>query len=266
MSEESSWNEQPAVHAVATRILVVEDNLTNQMVARGMLDQLGHRTVTAGNGEEALAILAREDFDLVFMDVQMPGMSGLEATARIRSGEARVREQGVPIVAMTAHAGDGDRQNCLDSGMDDYITKPVTMDQLAEVIGRNLYPQRADEAVAAGQVAPPGAPGRRAPFQRADFLRQVGDDEQLYREILQVFVDDSTERMAVLRQALDAGDAATVAGESHTIKGGALNVQARSMSTIAAELEAMGRRQQLEHAASLLDEMAAELNNIARQI
>ncbi len=121
---------------VEIRILVAEDNLVNQTVALGMLRKLGLGAALVQNGSEAIEALASEPYDLVFMDVQMPGMDGLEATRRIRDGGVGAVNQNVPIVAMTAHAMKGDRERCLASGMNDYLSKPVSLEDLAAVITR----------------------------------------------------------------------------------------------------------------------------------
>jgi CheY-like chemotaxis protein len=127
------------------RVLLVEDNPINQKVALHMLKKHSHTVVVAGNGREALDTLAREEFDVVLMDVQMPEMDGLEATARIRAGEQGTsRHQ--PIVALTAHALHGDRERCLRAGMDVYLSKPVQSQQLLQALA---------EAVARARARPP---------------------------------------------------------------------------------------------------------------
>jgi CheY-like chemotaxis protein len=118
------------------RILLAEDNRTNQKVATILLERLGHRVVLAESGVEAVDALRAEPFDLVLMDVQMPEMDGLEATRRIRRGESGAERTGIPIVAMTAHAMKGDREQCLESGMDAYLAKPIKPTDLRDVIER----------------------------------------------------------------------------------------------------------------------------------
>ncbi len=115
------------------RILLAEDNRVNQMVALRILQKAGHTVVVAGNGRDALAALERERFDLILMDVQMPQMSGLEATAAIREGERRTGRH-IPIVALTAHALQGDRERCLEAGMDAYVAKPLGPQELLDTV------------------------------------------------------------------------------------------------------------------------------------
>jgi two-component system sensor histidine kinase/response regulator len=117
------------------RILLAEDNRVNQVLAVRLLEKRGHEVAVAGNGEEALEALDKQAFDLVLMDVQMPEMDGLQATAAIRKSEMKSGKH-IPIIAMTAHAMAGDKDRCLEAGMDDYITKPIRPEQLDDVLKR----------------------------------------------------------------------------------------------------------------------------------
>jgi two-component system, sensor histidine kinase and response regulator len=116
-------------------ILLAEDNRVNQMVAVRMLEKMGHAVTVAANGKEALDAFAEKDFDLVLMDVQMPQMDGFEATSAIRQHET-VSGKHLPIVAMTAHAMVGDRERCLEAGMDDYLAKPINQQDLKQALDR----------------------------------------------------------------------------------------------------------------------------------
>jgi CheY-like chemotaxis protein len=127
-------------------ILLVEDNTVNQKLAVRLLEKWGHQVIVAGNGKEALSVLERQRFDLVLMDVQMPEMDGLEATATIRSRE-RSTNSHLPIIAMTAHAMKGDRERCLAAGMDSYLTKPLQIKELHAVIQNAILKTRHDTAL-----------------------------------------------------------------------------------------------------------------------
>jgi len=125
------------------RILLVEDNIMNQTVALRILDaKLGYRTDAVANGKEALEVLERTDYDLVLMDCRMPEMDGYEATRAIRNPDSPVRNHNIPIIAMTANAMKGDREECLAAGMDDYVAKPIDRQGLADAIVRNLQVER----------------------------------------------------------------------------------------------------------------------------
>jgi CheY-like chemotaxis protein len=120
----------------SVRILLTEDNATNQRVVLRLLDRMGFRADVASNGLEAVAALETASYDLVLMDVQMPEMDGFEATGRIRELQQQAGAPPVPIIAMTAHAMKGDREKCLEAGMDDYLTKPITARALSELLDR----------------------------------------------------------------------------------------------------------------------------------
>ena len=133
-----------AVAQARVRVLLAEDNIVNQHVARGMLKALGYRVDVASNGHEVLDALAQRPYDLVFMDCQMPEMDGYEAAAAIRTGEAET-DRHILIIAMTANAMQGDRERCLEAGMDDYLAKPIRRDALAETLSRWLPAPHAEE-------------------------------------------------------------------------------------------------------------------------
>jgi CheY-like chemotaxis protein len=137
----------PDTPACVLNVLVAEDNVVNQRVAQGLLKTLGHRVTVVSDGSEALARIEEQPFDLVFMDVQMPKMDGITATEHIRRGEVE-RQRHVPIIAMTAHALSGDRERLLDCGMDDYVSKPISLEMLRRAIERAVSrPARFDESM-----------------------------------------------------------------------------------------------------------------------
>ncbi len=210
-------------------ILLVEDNTVNERVAVGLLTRRGHEVAVARNGIEALAALDARAFDLVLMDLQMPGMGGLEATAAIR-----VREHGtgarVRIVAMTAHAMKGDRERCLAAGMDDYLAKPFEPQALFDVV------ERTTSGTAASGVAP-----RHGPIDTADLLRRLGGDENLMREVIALFTVELPGRLAAVHAAADQRDAEQLRMAAHALKGMAGNLSASEVVEAAAALETIGR-------------------------
>ena len=138
----------PTSSRVGLKLLVVEDNRVNRLMAARMLSKLGHVAETARTGEEALKILEKQDFDAIFMDIQMPGMDGLEATLRIRSTSPdSILDPHIPVIAMTAHTMLGDREMFIEGGMTDYIAKPVELDEIRTVLARLFPMERQTESV-----------------------------------------------------------------------------------------------------------------------
>ncbi len=226
----------------ALRILLAEDNITNQQVALGILKRLGLRADTVASGTEAIKSLEMAHYDLVLMDVQMPEMDGLEATRRIRDPRSAVRQHEIPIVAMTAHAMRGDRERCLEAGMNDYVTKPVSAQALADALERWL-PR--DDAVppahapaGPGTAAPAMAGGPDAPvFDRAGMMARLVDDEDLARIVVDGFLEDAPKQIETLRTCLAAGDPAGALRQAHTIKGASAAVGGEALRAVAFEME-----------------------------
>jgi CheY-like chemotaxis protein len=175
------------------RILVAEDNTINQMVALGILKKLGLRADAVANGAEAVKALEAIPYDLVLMDVQMPVMDGLEATREIRNPQSAIRNRQVPVIAMTARAMQGDRERCLEAGMNDYVPKPVSLRALTEVLARWL-PKKNDELGMsnAGETPPPllHSPSP-AVFDREGMLERFINDEDLAQAVVESFLDDT---------------------------------------------------------------------------
>jgi signal transduction histidine kinase/DNA-binding response OmpR family regulator len=214
-------------------VLVAEDNIVNQRVAMGLLRKRGHRVVLAANGQEALEWLAKESFDLVLMDVQMPVMGGFETTAAIRAREKRSGGH-QRIVATTAHAMSGDREQCIAAGMDGYLSKPLDPQMLFAVVE--------DEQVVAPAPAPPSMP---ATFDRAATLERLGGDESLLSDAVALFLEDCPRRLAALKAAVDAGDVERIRNEAHAIKGAAGNLSALGVFEAAGILERIGAESRL---------------------
>ncbi len=235
------------------KILLADDNKVNQIVALGMLRKLGFDGVPADNGRHALELLAEGDFDLVFMDLQMPEMGGLEATKAIRDGQAGQQNRDIPIIAMTGHASRRDRQICLDAGMNGYVTKPISSDRILESIQ--------DLAKAANETIRHGEP-----FSMAKLVSQMNGDTELAAEILEIFREDTAERLQRVVMALRNGQYAKVADEAVAIATGAVNVCASELIELADELERAALNQEQEYAGSLAEDMVAELARMLQDV
>jgi len=210
-------------------VLLVEDNEINQAVATAMLQRQGYAVDVVGDGRAALDAVAGKPYDAVLMDCQMPVMDGYTATAELRR-----RENGggrVPIIALTAHALDGERERCLAAGMDDFVAKPVRADDLAAALGRHIEPPALD----------PVATAR---------LREAVGSEELVAEILELFLAQATTHLETITRAVAAKDVDAVARSAHTLKGSATTVGATAVARAAAELEAgdLGAAGRLAHA------------------
>jgi PAS domain S-box-containing protein len=237
------------------RILLAEDNPTNQQVALGILEKLGFGADTAANGREAIQALETVPYDIVFMDVQMPLMDGLEATQAIRSGKAGVLNPKIPIIAMTAHAMKGDRELCLEAGMDDYISKPIVPQALAEALEKwveNARKPSPSDAASRGAAEPLGD---LPVFDRQALMARLMGDEDLARTIIAGFLEDVPKRILALRGHLDRGDAGSAGGQAHALKGAAANVGGMALSAVASEMEEAGKAGRREKLISLLPEM-----------
>ena len=241
------------------RALLVEDNEVNRQVALGMLRRLGLRADVAEDGLGALRALEEGDYDLVLMDVQMPGMDGLETTRAIRAPGSRARNPRVPIVAMTAHAMQGDRERCLEAGMDGFLSKPLDFSTLAE----SLSPWLGGEENVPSEASPGGAEGAgegvQTPsppdYDREGLMRRLGGDEDLAAEIHRAFLGDLPRQLRMLEDLVDRGEAAEAGLRAHTIKGAAANVGAEALREAAWEMEQAGRRGDGEALSSWLPEV-----------
>jgi two-component system sensor histidine kinase/response regulator len=237
------------------RVLLAEDSLVNQKLAVGLLKRRGHSVVVASNGKEALAALELEKFDLVIMDVQMPEMDGLEATAAIRAKEKRTGAH-LPIIAMTAHAMKGDRERCLDAGMDKYVSKPIRAKQLFDVIEETVggFPEP-DKAI---QIPLPE--GERADWNAA--LRAVRGDRQLLDLVVETALEEAPRLMEGIRAAVAAGDPAALRLAAHTLKGSIRYFGEGAAYELAFQLEQMGREGQFEGAAETLAALEGEIAQV----
>jgi PAS domain S-box-containing protein len=233
------------------RVLLAEDNITNQQVALGLLKKLGLRAEAVADGAEAIKALCSVPYDLVLMDVQMPELDGWEATRRIRSGQSGVLDPNVPIIAMTAHAMQGDPEKCAAAGMNDYVAKPVTPSALAKALGKWLR-AGADRARPGSAARPDSRP---AVWDLAGLMERVMEDVALARTILGGFHDDIAQRIDQLRECLETGDAAGADRQAHSINGAAGLIGGEALRAAAFEIERAARRGDLAAAAAHIPEL-----------
>ncbi|HWL62510.1 MAG TPA: response regulator [Steroidobacteraceae bacterium] len=237
------------------RVLVVEDNATNQKVATAMLGALGLQSQVAGDGLEAVERLRVEQFDLVLMDCQMPVMDGYAATAAIRALPA---ERGrVPILALTANALQGDENKCLAAGMDGFLPKPLTLGLLAATLSRWLPSAPRDEEPAAHVTSPAPAPTNAINMRQIDTLREIGAraGSDLAGDVLRTFLQGADEQFARVQQAVEAQDAQLLGRCAHALKSSTANLGAEQLSALYRRLEALGRSGQVQEARVLLEEV-----------
>jgi CheY-like chemotaxis protein len=237
------------------RILVAEDNPVNQLLITRLLEKMGHRVTHATNGREVLALLEANRFDLVLMDVQMPELDGLETTLLVRqqeqSGPIRT-----PIVAMTAHAMDGDEERCLAAGMDAYVSKPIRIVEFMRTLER---------VVPHGFMARLGilTDGGLDPlFDRQEVMSRFGGDTHLFHEAAELFCASAPRMLIQLREAISAGQNDKAARIAHTIKGSVGNFGGKAAIDAAQRLEVLARQGDLAGVAVGLKNLETEIERL----
>jgi PAS domain S-box-containing protein len=223
-------------------ILVAEDNPVNQQLALHLLERRGHSAIVAENGREAIAAIEKSRFDLVLMDVQMPEMGGLEATRAIREKEKSTGTH-LPIVAMTAHAMQGDRERCLEAGMDGYLAKPLDPKIFLQTVEGTASPGEGAEAMSASNS--------EHPVDESALLARFSGDRKLVLTLVNAFRGDCPGMMARIRSAVRARDTAALADAAHALKGSVGNFGASEAFETAREVEKSAREGKLDGAREL---------------
>ena len=280
---------EPALDPSSLKILVVEDNEVNQAVAIGMLNKLGYHDIhSANNGREALDSIEQTNYDLVFMDMQMPVMDGYHATAALREREQNMEATTngtatphMPIIALTANAMEGDRERCLEAGADDYLSKPFTPMDLGKQLEKWL-PHTGSREDAAGQVSataehePAGpSPGpdsgqsvhsSSASIDQSmlDIIRDMEDedDPNMLADIIGLYLDMAPELLQAMQTAIAHKEAEPLRVAAHTLKSSSANVGARMLSDLCRELEELGRSGSLENAATKFSQLHDEYQRV----
>lgn len=248
------------------RVLLAEDNLINQKLVRTILQKAGYDVMVAGNGKEALEILDKECVDLVLMDVQMPEMDGFEATQRIRSSQKHYSN--IPIIAMTAHAMQGDRERCIEAGMDGYLTKPIQPSKLLKTIKEwlEIINRRSKES---GEKAMEQRKKGNSPIDFESALERCAGDKEFLYEMLLEFVELLSQQLEDLKKAIEQENLQALTHIAHSIKGASANLGAFIISDLAYKLEQCGRNATLADAQAYLDELlrhVEEFNEYVKNI
>jgi len=292
--EASSKLKSAGIELPPLRVLLVEDSVVNQKLALGILHRAAHQVQVANNGREAVEILASEPFDVVLMDVQMPEMDGLDATRAIREAE-RQGQPRVPIIAMTAHAMTGDREKCLEAGMDHYVTKPVRaqllFDAMRSVINFEALvlpamsstpsarasnaptpTKRVSGTGTASEVMPDGQPGPSS-HEPLRFCvswsvaeQTVLGDHELLKEIAVAFLEEADLVQSGLRAAMATGDAVTASRMAHTIKAGFRTFGAQDAHDVAWHCEQAAKQQQLTEVERLMPELDVAIADVCAEL
>lgn len=239
------------VRGKSLKVLVAEDNAVNRKLASSILRRAGHNAILVINGREAVDAVARERFDAVLMDVQMPVMGGFEATRLIRELESGSGRR-TPIIAVTAHAMKGDREACFEAGMDGFASKPIHSAKLLEMLERlgSESPLRKPVREAESEDA-----GRAGALDEDALLKLVGGDRKLVGELAEMFLEDLEPRVTEITAAVSERDADRLRSGAHLLSGSAGSLKAGVVSAAAAVLEGMGRSGELAGAHHALAEL-----------
>jgi signal transduction histidine kinase/CheY-like chemotaxis protein/HPt (histidine-containing phosphotransfer) domain-containing protein len=247
----------------APRILLAEDNITNQRVALGLLKKLGLTADAVANGLEAVKALETLPYDLVLMDVQMPEMNGLEATRRIRDPHSAVRNPAIPIIAMTANAMQGDREKCIEAGMNDYVSKPINIKTLAEKLAQWLLAEHGLKTPQSAEAAPSS---QRPVYNGQSFLDRLMGDTEIAKTVIEVFLEDIPKQIESMKQSLKTSDAETIERIAHSIKGAAANISGEALCELAAEIEKACKDGRLDLVAGRCPELELQFNRLKEAV
>jgi protein-histidine pros-kinase len=239
------------------RVLLAEDNLVNQKVARGTLERMGYKVDIVSNGADAVAAWETGRYQVILMDCQMPVMDGYRATREIR-----LRERGanrIPIIALTADAMKGAEQQCREAGMDDYLTKPLDRARLVETIDRHLASSTPESKCVESVRRSPEMPvAPDAPVNWEEFMTTMDGDQDFAQELVRLFIDSGDAALREISAALGRGDLAAVGCAAHSFKGSSANIRAQSASAAAAQLEQAARAGATDQISQLEEQLRRE--------
>jgi two-component system sensor histidine kinase/response regulator len=247
---------KPKTVVRSLKILVAEDTPFNQTFILRLLEKNGFKAILVENGQQAVEMFNPDTIDIILMDVQMPEMDGFEATRKIR----KIEEQNgghIPIIAMTAYATEGDRERCLAAGMDDYVSKPISAVKLFKAI----------EALIPAEKSVESTDGHKDVLPNKDNLvKSFENDRGLFKELVEIFVKDYPQMLETLRTSLKALDAQTFSRTAHSLKGMLRNFQAEAAADTAFDLEKKGKQGELDGTDQILENLAAQLEEVAQKL
>jgi signal transduction histidine kinase/CheY-like chemotaxis protein/HPt (histidine-containing phosphotransfer) domain-containing protein/integral membrane sensor domain MASE1 len=246
------------------RILVADDNVANQMVAQAILERLGHRADAVANGHEAVESLRVVPYDLVLMDCQMPEVDGYEATQRIRAKGSGVLDPDITIIALTANVTGGNRERCLQAGMNDFLSKPIHPQQLAEIIQR--WQKGGSKIMEPVPSSPEPSTNESVVWDEVELRERYGDDDFLVREILGVFMEDLPERLKELRRAFETKDSANAERLAHMIKGSSATIGSPAMVAVARQMEDLVKDHQMTQALEMIPALELKFLELKRLV
>ena len=241
------------MHTDKPLILVADDDPTQQLVIAAVLKKSGYRVCTAPNGKVAVELFGQAGPDIVLMDCQMPELDGYQATRAIRQLESESNEGPVTIIAITGNALKGDREKCIAAGMDDYLSKPFTGDQLREVISKYLQHSESQE---------PHLPVIESSVLDGLSALQTSWEQDVVRNIVQVYLDHSKAIVAELQVALDAPDAESITANAQALKSSSAKIGALKLADLCKALETASRQEDLSSAAEIHQQVQQQHNRV----
>jgi PAS domain S-box-containing protein len=247
---------KPRIDDRPLKILVAEDTPFNQTFIMRLLEKHGYHAGLVENGAQVLEALSRHPFDLVLMDIQMPEMDGFESTREIRKLEEQTGNH-IPIIAMTAFAIEGDRERCLEAGMDEYVSKPISSQKLFGAI-ESLLPPKSQK--------PPKSKSKEEILNRQSMLKAFEDDRDLFKELVEIFISDYPAMLTALHDAVKNKDAETLNRTAHSLKGMLRNFQAEAAADTAFELEKRGKEKRLEDIDALIGALEEQIAAVERNL
>jgi len=248
------------LETVTLKILLVEDKLVNQEVALSMLESCGHNVTIANNGIEAIEAITKETFDIILMDVEMPLMNGYETTSKIRDMEKQAGGH-IHITALTANAMSGDREKCLNAGMDDYISKPVHMKDLMDAI-QKVQDKKEIDLVSAKQ----NTTNEKPPVDLDCLINKLGGNSKQVLRCLELFKEDSPKLLEGIKTGLKNKDRQESKNSCHGLRGMLLAMEMRKAANIAAKIDELITQKEFKNSNRLLPELEIEIEQAVNYI